>query len=359
MTASSLSPSLLLEHAIAAIAPPSAAVAAQAADRWDRKTKPRGSLGRLERLACRYAAIRGRLDAPLRPAIVVAAGDHGVADEGVSAFPQAVTREMVANFARGGAAISVLARRLGAPLVVVDCGVVGPPLSHSRVRTRRIAERTGNIARGPAMTRAQVTAAVAHGIALARELADEGATALALGEMGIANSTVAAALVAGLTGTDPQAVCGPGTGLDADGVRRKAAVIARALDVNAPDPDDPLGVLAALGGFELAFLVGAMLGAGERHVAVLLDGFICSAAALAATRLAPALAGRLIAAHRSPEPGHAIVLDALGLEPLLELELRLGEASGAAAALPLLSAAVALLDEMATFEQAGVSDSGR
>lgn len=356
---STTAPEHLLAETIAAIAPACRTSAADAARAWDGKTKPRGSLGRLEPLAARYAAIRGGLDGPVRPAIVVAAGDHGVADEGVSAFPQAVTREMVANFARGGAAISVLARRLGAPLVVVDCGVVGPPLSHPAVRTRRIAERTHNLAHGPAMSRAQALAAIGHGIELAHQLADEGVTALALGEMGIANTTVAAALAAALTGADPEAVCGPGTGLDGRGVRTKAGVVARALEANAPDPADPLGVLAALGGFELAFLVGAMLGAGERRVAVLLDGFICSSAALVAVRLAPALGERLIAAHRSSEPGHRIVLDALGLEPLLELDMRLGEASGAAVALPLLSAAVALLEEMATFEEAGVSDSGR
>jgi nicotinate-nucleotide--dimethylbenzimidazole phosphoribosyltransferase len=348
---------VLLDATIAAIEPVSVAAARDATARWDCKTKPRGSLGRLEQLACRFAAIRGpERDHAVRGAIVVAAGDHGVADEQVSAFPQSVTREMLANFASGGAAICVLARELGVPLVVVDCGTTEPPLSHPAVRSCRIGERTGNIARGPAMSRAEAMAALASGIALAAELADEGVTVLVLGEMGIANTTVAAALAAALTGISALDACGPGTGLDEAGVHRKAAVVARALAVNRPDPDDPLGVLAALGGFELAFLAGVMLGAGTHGQAVLLDGFICSSAALVATRLAPALSQRLIAAHRSPEPGHRIVLERLGLEPLLELELRLGEASGAAIALPLLRCAVALLDGMATFEEAGVSD---
>ena len=348
-----------LHAAIAAIEPVSEAAAQAAARRWDMKTKPRGSLGRLEQLGARYAAIRGGRDGALRAAIVVAAGDHGVADEGVSAYPQAVTREMLRTFATGGAAISVLAEQLEAALVVVDCGTVGPAVVHPAVRDRRIAERTGNIATGPAMSRADAVRAASLGVALAEELAIEQMTVLALGEMGIANSTVAAALTAALTGVDPAAVCGPGTGLDAAGVRRKAEVVARALVANDPDPGDPLAALAALGGFELAFLTGVMLGAGAHGMAVLLDGFICSAAALVATRLAPVLVDRLIAAHRSPEPGHRLVLERLGLDPLLDLDLRLGEASGAAAALPLLTCAVALLERMATFEEAGVSDSGR
>jgi nicotinate-nucleotide--dimethylbenzimidazole phosphoribosyltransferase len=362
MTATSAAPSDLdtLHATIAAIEPASDAALAAAADRWDGKTKPRGSLGLLEALGCRYAAIRGGLDgAPVQAAIVVAAGDHGVADEGVSAYPQAVTREMLANFARGGAAISVLAAELSAPLVVVDCGTVGEPLANAAIRACRIAARTGNIAREPAMTHAQALRAIVSGIALADELAADGVNVVALGEMGIANSTVAAALAAALTGADPAALCGPGTGLDHAGVRRKAAVVAQALRANPPDPGDPLGTLAALGGFELAFLAGTMLGAGARRIAVLLDGFIASSAALAAVALAPALAGRLIASHRSSEPGHRLVLAELRLEPLLDLGLRLGEGSGAALALPLLTSAVALLQRMATFDEAGVTDTGR
>lgn len=302
-------------------------------DELDRKTKPRGSLGRLEELAVRIADVRG--PEPFRAVIVVAAADHGVADEGVSAYPQEVTRQMVANFAGGGAAVSVLARQVGAEVRVVDVGVGRP---------------TGNIAAGPAMTPEECAAVVEQGRALARELSDFGV--IALGEMGIANSTVAAALAAALLDVDPEQVSGRGTGLDDAGVAHKVEVVRRALAANADE--DPL---AALGGRELALLAGLALGA-ERQI-VLLDGFISSTAALAAARIEPDVVRKMVAAHRSPEPGHALVLDALGLQPLLDLDLRLGEGSGAALALPLLSSSLAILNEMATFESAGVTDAGR
>jgi nicotinate-nucleotide--dimethylbenzimidazole phosphoribosyltransferase len=284
----------------------------------------------------RIDAIRGR--EPLRAVIVVAAADHGVADEGVSAYPQEVTRQMVANFAGGGAAVSVLARQAGAEVRVVDAGVGNP---------------TGNIAVGPAMTGDEAAALVEQGRALARELSEFGV--IGLGEMGIANSTVAAALAAALVPADPQDVCGRGTGLDDAGVAHKVAVVRRALAANTWD--DPLGALAALGGRELALLAGVALGA-DRQV-VLLDGFISSTAALAAARIEPGVVAKMVASHRSPEPGHALVLGALGLDPLLDLGLRLGEGSGAALALPLLASSLAILNEMATFESAGVTDAGR
>jgi nicotinate-nucleotide--dimethylbenzimidazole phosphoribosyltransferase len=313
--------------------------------RLDAKTKPRGSLGRLEELALRIATIVGE-ESPgrLQAAVVVAAGDHGVAEEGVSAYPQEVTRQMVANFASGGAAVSVLARHAGARVVVVDAGVGNP---------------TGNIARGPALGRDETEELIARGRADAAQLLAEGVRVVVPGEMGIANSTVAAALAAALTGVDAAEVCGAGTGLAAEGVARKVEVVRRALAVNPVDPADGIGVLAALGGRELAYLGGLVLGAHEARMVVLLDGFISSTAALAATRIDPDAASSLVAAHRSPEPGHAHVLAALGLRPLLELDLRLGEGSGGALALPLLAAAVAILDEMATFEDAGVTDAGR
>jgi nicotinate-nucleotide--dimethylbenzimidazole phosphoribosyltransferase len=320
------------------IEPGDASSAAAARAELDSKTKPRGSLGRLEELACRLAAIRSDLG---RAVVVVAAADHGVAVEGVSAYPQEVTRQMLANFAGGGAAVSVLARLADAEVRVVDVGVGRP---------------TANIAVGPAMSRAAAESFVADGIALAREL-DAGI--VALGEMGIANSTVASALAAALLPADPARVCGRGTGLDDVGVAHKIDVVRRALAANGVDRDDPLGVLAALGGSELAFLAGLALGGAAERSVVLLDGFISSTAALVAARLAPAARDAMVAAHRSPEPGHALVLDALGLEPLLDLALRLGEGSGAALALPLLRAAAAIRSEMATFEAAGVTDAGR
>jgi nicotinate-nucleotide--dimethylbenzimidazole phosphoribosyltransferase len=313
--------------------------------RLDAKTKPRGSLGRLEELAVQIASIVGEENpGRLEAAIVVAAGDHGVADEGVSAYPQEVTRQMVANFESGGAAVSVLARQAGARVVVVDAGVGNP---------------TGNIAIGPALTRDEAEALIARGRADAERLREEGVRIVVPGEMGIANSTVAAALASALTGVDAADVCGPGTGLAADGVAHKVDVVRRALAANPVDASDGAAVLAALGGRELAYLAGLVLGAHHAHMVVLLDGFISTTAALAATRIDADAASSLVAAHRSPEPGHAHVLSALGLRPLLELELRLGEGSGGALALPLLAAALAILDEMATFEDAGVTDAGR
>jgi nicotinate-nucleotide--dimethylbenzimidazole phosphoribosyltransferase len=332
---------------------------AAALSELDRKTKPRGSLGRLETLAAQIAAIRGTASPePLRSAIVVAAADHGIAAEGVSAYPQEVTRQMLGTFASGGAAIAVLARTVGAQLVVVDAGVV-EPFRHPSVRDLRLGPGTANAAIGPAMTTSVAAEALERGRALARELTSDGVTAVALGDMGIGNTTSTAAVACALLGREARSMCGAGTGLDAGGIERKASVVERMLAVNAPDPHDPLGVLAAVGGFELGVLAGVGLGAAGEGAVVVLDGFITGAAALVATRLDPALAGYLVAAHRSPEPGHAPILDALGLEPLLDLGLRLGEGSGAALALPLLEAARAILVEMATFETAGVTDTGR
>ncbi len=309
--------------------------------RLDAKTKPRGSLGRLEELAVRIASITGDASgAPLQAAIVVAAGDHGVTAEGVSAYPSEVTRQMVANFEGGGAAVSVLARQAGATVHVVDAGVGNP---------------TGNIATGPALERAEADELVERGRRFAHEL-DAGI--VVPGEMGIGNSTIASALAAALLPREPEDVCGRGTGLDAEGVARKVDVVRRALAAN-PARDDARDVLAALGGRELAFLVGLVLGAAESNKVVLLDGFISSTAALVAARIEPAAVESMVAAHRSPEPGHSLVLAELGLVPLLDLGLRLGEGSGAALALPLLASSLAILREMATFESAGVTDAGR
>jgi nicotinate-nucleotide--dimethylbenzimidazole phosphoribosyltransferase len=318
---------------------------------YDAKTKPRGSLGRLEDLGCRLAAIRGFVPDRLEAAIVVAAGDHGVADEGVSAYPQEVTAQMVANFAAGGAAINVLARRAGAQLVVVDAGTA-VPFEHELVRSVRIGAGTANMTLGPAMRAEHVERAFAAADAIVGEL--DGVDVVGLGEMGIANTTSASALTAALLGVEPQLVCGRGTGLDDDGVARKVDAVRRALAAN--EDADPL---TALGGFEIAFLAGIVLACERRRVAVLLDGFITGAAALAAARVSPSAVGVMIASHRSSEPGHTLVLEALGLEPLLDLGLRLGEGSGAALALPILDASIAILAEMATFGDAGVTDAGR
>ena len=350
---------VLLDTTLAAIEVPDPAIQAIAQAELDAKTKPRGSLGRLERLAAQVAQIRGGVrPGPLQAAIVVAAADHGVAAEGVSAYPQEVTRQMLANFVSGGAAISVLARATGAELHVVDAGVV-EPYSHPSVRSLRLGPGTANAALGPAMSRVDAAEAIARGASLARQLTGSGANVVALGDMGIGNTTSASALVCALLARAPAVMCGPGTGLDAEGIAHKVAVVERMLAVNRPAQDDPLGVLAAVGGFEIGLLAGVALGAAAEGAVVVLDGFITGASALVAARLEPAVGAYLVASHRSPEPGHTAVLEALDLEPLLDLGLRLGEGSGAALALPLLVAARTILVEMASFEAAGVTDTGR
>jgi nicotinate-nucleotide--dimethylbenzimidazole phosphoribosyltransferase len=348
----------LIERTIEAIPEPDAAAMRAARAELDAKTKPRGSLGRLEDLACRIASIRGTpAPGPLTPAVVVCAADHGIAAEGVSAYPQEVTTQMLRTFAGGRAAVCVLAREAGARLVLVDLGV-RKPLADPAILDRRVRAGTANAAEGAAMTLAETERAIAVGIELARELVADGVSLLALGEMGIGNTTAASALTAALLRVDPAGVCGPGTGLDDDGIERKVATVWRMLGATCVSPRDPLGALAGVGGLEIAALVGVVLGCAAERIPVLLDGFITGAAALTAVCLEPRCAGVLIAAHRSPEPGHRLILRALDLEPLLELEMRLGEGSGAALALPLVAAAIAILSEMATFEDAGVTDAG-
>jgi len=325
----------------------------------DAKTKPRGSLGALEELAVRVAGIRGDA-APgrLEPAIVLAAADHGYARQGVSAYPPEVTGQMLANFVAGGAAVNVLAREAGARLVVVDAGVLEPVVD-AAVRPLRLGAGTEDASRGPAMTREQALHGLAGGVALAEELGADGVGVLAVGDMGIGNTTAAAALAAALLPAEPSAVCGRGTGVDDAGLERKVDVVGRALAANRATLGDPVGALAAVGGFELAVLAGVCLGGAAAGCVVLLDGFPTGVAALVAARAAPAAAARMVAAHCSPEPGHALVLAELGLRPLLDLGLRLGEGSGAALALPLVRAALAVLEDMATFADAGVTDAGR
>jgi nicotinate-nucleotide--dimethylbenzimidazole phosphoribosyltransferase len=337
---------------LSAVEPPDEEARAACQALLDLKTKPRGSLGRLEQVATQVAAVTRHPSPPVPDAaIIVAAADHGVTVEGVSAYPSEVTAQMVANFVAGGAAINVLARRAKARLLVVDAGVASPVAG---VRSLRFGPGTANIAAGPAMSEATAAEAVLAGADLVDGL---GAGLVGIGEMGIGNTTSAAALCAAFLGVEPEAVTGKGTGLDAEGLRRKVAVVRRALTANAAR--EPLAVLASLGGFEIAVLAGVVLGCAARGVPVVLDGFITGAAAQAAARLAPAAAGAMIASHRSTEPGHRLVLEELGLEPLLDLGLRLGEGSGAALAIPVVQSAVAILNEMASFESAGVTDAGR
>jgi nicotinate-nucleotide--dimethylbenzimidazole phosphoribosyltransferase len=311
---------------------------------FDRKTKPRGSLGLLEQIAVRIGALQQVAVPPVPDAaIVVAAADHGVAHEGVSAYPQEVTAQMLANFDSGGAAVNVLARLAGARLVVVDAGVGTP---------------TANITQGPAMVRAVADAHIARGRALVGELVRDGIGIVAVGEMGIGNTTAAAALSARLLRAAPAAVCGRGTGVDDAGFARKIDVVERSLAANPIESADGIDVLAALGGHEIAVLVGVVLACRAERIPIVLDGFITAAAALVAARIEPDAVEAMIAGHRSPEPGHTLVLEALGLQPVLDLGLRLGEGSGAALALPVVRSALALLNEMASFDEAGVTDAG-
>jgi nicotinate-nucleotide--dimethylbenzimidazole phosphoribosyltransferase len=345
---------IALERLIASVVVPDERLAETARRRLDNLTKPRGRLGRLEELAVRVVVITGNplpcVDAPV---IFTLAGDHGVATEGVSAYPQAVTAQMVENFARGGAGVNVLARHVGARVIVANLGVAAPLGGHAGIVERRIAPGTRSITKGPAMTREEAVRAIAEGAALVEAAAPD---CVGTGEMGIGNTTAASALTAALTGGDPAMVTGRGTGVPDDVWVRKVEAVRRALVVNRPDAGDALGVLAAVGGFEIAGLVGVVLAGAARRVPVVLDGFIATAAALVAARLAPAARSYLIAAHRSAEPGHVRLLEALGLTPYLELGMRLGEGTGAALGIGLLRAALACYREMATFKEAGVSE---
>ncbi len=324
--------------------------------RLDQLTKPPRSLGRLESLAARVGCIQntGHPDVEHK-AIILAAGDHGVVSEGVSPFPQDVTWQMIANFVAGGAAINQLAATVDAELWLVDVGVARDITDFEGIRHEKIALGTQNMAVGPAMTREEAARAVMVGIGMARDAAAEDVRLLGTGEMGIGNTTAAAALTAAYTGADPVSVVGRGTGLDDAGVAHKAQVVARSLAVNDAGALDPLGVLAALGGLEIACLAGVVIGAAEQGICVVTDGFISGAATLAAVRICPPAADYVLPSHRSVEPGHTVVLDALALEPVLELDMRLGEGTGAALAFGIVDAACQMLSGMATFDEAGVS----
>lgn len=330
-----------------------------ARDRQGRLTKPPGSLGRLEALAERIAGITAEPRPQLeRRLVVVAAGDHGVAARGVSAYPPEVTGQMVANFLAGGAAINVLAAHAGARIRVIDAGVAGDTPPHPDLVRLRLGPGTEDITAGPAMSRALAERAVAEGIALLEaERAGEGVDILACGEMGIGNTTAAAAVVAALTRRPARAVTGRGTGIDDERNEAKVRAVQQALEVNRPDGEDGLSVLAAVGGFEIGVLAGLYLGAAAARVPAVVDGFISGAAALIAAAIAPEVRDYLIASHRSVEAGHTAALDQLGLDPLFDLGMRLGEGTGAALGITLCVAACRLLDEMATFEEAGVSAS--
>lgn len=348
----------LLDATLSNIQPLDTSLAVRVQTRLNSLTKPPGSLGRLEALALRCALITGRERPRMdNKVLFVCCGDHGVCDEGVSAYPREVTAQMVYNFLRGGAAVSVLARQLGITVRVVDMGVdhdFAPELP-GLIR-RKVARGTANFARGPAMTPAQTLQAIEVGITLATEAIRDGAQLLGVGEMGIGNTTAATAMLSALSGITPEVLTGSGTGIDETGRRRKAAVVKQALAHHQLCSTDPLRVLAAVGGYEIAGIVGICLAGAASHVPVVIDGFIATAGAWAACALYPDVKERLIFAHLSAEQGHRHALAVLGVQPLLDLHMRLGEGTGAALGMNLVDSAVCLLDEMATFTEAQVSN---
>jgi nicotinate-nucleotide--dimethylbenzimidazole phosphoribosyltransferase len=374
------------EAARTAVRPPDAAVGAAAAEHHRRLAKPPGSLGRLEAAGVQLSAIAGAFPPPVPApaAVAVFAGDHGVVAEGVTPWPQEVTAQMVATFLAGGAAVNVLARQAGARVAVVDVGVATPLPDHPQLWARRLRPGTGNLRTEPAMSRAEAAAALDVGAEVAARLVAEGARALVTGDMGIGNTTPSAALVAVLTGRSPVEVTGRGTGIDDATWARKVSVVedalARAaalLDPSAPvgalaevggpeiaaragppGQSDPLAVVAEVGGLEIAALAGFVVGGAAARVPVVVDGVIAQAALLVAAALCPPCLGYCFAGHRSAEPGSRAALEHLGLEPLLDLDLRLGEGTGAVLALPLLEAAARVLAEMATLDAAGVTPKG-
>ena len=343
-----------LRTLVESIVAPLADAEAPARRHLDALTKPPGSLGRLEDLAARLAALGGRAPRIERPVVFTFAADHGVVAEGVSAYPQVVTAQMVENFLRAGAAINVLARQAGARVVVADFGIASPVAATADLVRCPLGAGTANMARGPAMTVEQAMQGIEAGARLALRAIDEGADLLATGEMGIGNTTAASAITAAMTGAPAEAVTGRGTGVDDATWRHKVDTVRRALAINAPDPSDALGVLARVGGFEIAGLVGVVLAAAARRVPVALDGFISGAAGLVALALAPAAQAAVFASHRSAEPGHDVALRHMRLTPYLDLGLRLGEGTGAALFVHLARAAARIYGEMATFKSAGV-----
>ncbi len=347
-----------LKTLFASIGPLDREAAEKTRVRLDCLSKPAGSLGRLEELAIRLAGITGAtFPAAAKKTVVIMAADHGVTAEGVSAYPREVTAQMVHNFLDGGAAINVLARQAGAEVQVVDLGVAAD-LDRPGITCAKVRRGTGNFLRERAMSRPEVEKALWTGVSLARTAADKGTRLLATGEMGIGNTCASSAVAAAMTGLPVADLVGRGTGLDQAGLARKKAVVAQALSRHAPDPHDPLEVLEKVGGLEIAGLAGLILGGASCRLPLVLDGFISTVAALIAAALCPAAFSYLLPSHLSAEPGHALILDHLGLKPLLHLEMCLGEGTGAVLAMQLVEAVARCTAEMATFGEAGVSNRG-
>jgi len=347
----------LLSNIVEMIKPMDRRAMAEAQARQNMLTKPQGSLGRLEELAIQLAGIQGKLIPQIRhKAIITMASDHGVVAEGVSAFPQEVTIQMVYNFLRGGAGINVVARQVGARIIVVDMGVAAELEPNPQLLSRKVAFGTQNMSLGPAMTKEQAVKAMETGIEVVASEVARGLDIVGTGDMGIGNTTASSAICAVMTGKPVAEVTGRGTGIADKQLTHKVEVVSRALAVNHPDPKQPLDVLVKVGGFEIGGLVGVMLAAAAHRIPVVIDGFISGAAALIATALSPRLKDFLISAHVSAEAGHQLLLNYLGLRPLLNLEMRLGEGTGAALGIFLAEAAARIMAEMSTFGEAGVSE---
>jgi len=348
----------LLSKIIGMIKPLDGRAMAEARARQNLLTKPQGSLGRLEELSIQLAGIQGSPIPQIRHKVIISmAGDHGVVAEGVSAYPQEVTSQMVYNFLSGGAGINVIARQVGARIIVVDMGVATELEANPRLLSRKVALGTRNMTLGPAMTTEQAVKAIEIGIdVVADEVAKKGLDIVGTGDMGIGNTTASSAISAVMMGKPVSEVTGRGTGIADNQLRHKIEVIDRALAVNRPNSNQPLDVLAKVGGFEIGGLAGVMLAVAAHRIPVVIDGFISGAAALIATALSPELKDFLIAAHVSAETGHSLLLRHLGLKPLLDLDMRLGEGTGAALGIFLAETAAKLLGEMSTFTEAGVSE---
>ena len=348
---------MTLDDIVANIRPSDTQAKRAAARRQQRLTKPPGSLGRLEDVSIQLAGIFGtELPVAQKTSLIVAAADHGVVAQGVTGYPQTVTAQMVLNFLAGGAAINVMAQTRGVDLIIVDAGVATPLPANPDLRVVAPARGTRDITQEPAMTRAQAETCIRAGVDLAVSAAERGAQIIATGDMGIGNTTAASAITAALTGTSPRVTTGRGTGRSNPELEHKIACVQRALDVNRPDPGNGLDVLTKVGGFEIGVLAGVVLGGALARRAVVLDGFVSGAAGLIAHSLCPTVLDYVIAGHLSAEPGHRIALEHMGLRPLLDLEMRLGEGTGALLATGLVEIAAACLSDMATFDEAGVSD---
>jgi len=346
----------LLKATLDRISPVDAGLLTEAQAKLDNKTKPLGSLGRLEEFGRRVAAISGSIAPQLgKKVIFTFAGDHGVVEEGVSAFPKEVTPQMVFNFLNGGAGVNVLARHAGAEVRVVDMGVDFDFGGTPGLIDRKVARGTANLAKGPAMSRTEAVQALEAGIELALEAKAEGVTLLGTGDMGIGNTTPSSAIIAAFSGRSVRELTHRGTGITDASLERKVVAIEQGLALNRPDPSDPLDVLAKVGGLEIAGIAGLVLGGAAAGVPVVVDGFISTAGALIASELSPHVREYIFAAHKSVEIGHSCMLERIGAEPILDLQLRLGEGTGAALAMTLIEAGVKVLNEMASFEEAGVT----